>query len=195
MHSNQRCGFIHGRDCDCLGCSLNRNNFVFLLPVWLSNQSSRALGVSWRSQGFAPPSMCLTSPLWGTCPSLPKRLWGPWSALGCSCCHILFLSLFCQTICLSGRPWLPFLCFKVLISFTRSDFTCQIHGTLVCALAFMGETNSCVFSPMSAGTCHRLFTCRDHFQPNPCHFLQLQRDHLQPQQPQHPHFHCSFHHG
>lgn len=46
------------------------------------------LGVCWRSQCFPPPSMCLTNPLWGTCPSLPKRLWGPWSALGCSCCCI-----------------------------------------------------------------------------------------------------------
>lgn len=83
------------------------------------------------------------------------------------------------------RPWLPSLGFKVLVSFTRSDFTwsniCVERGALICALAFMGETNFCVFFPMSAGTCHCLFTRSDHFQPNPCHFLQLQCDHLQPQ--------------
>lgn len=102
--------------------------------------------MSWRSQCFPLPSMCLTNPLWGTCPSLP---FPPLKALGSLGCSGMFLQLHSPLLlspflpdCLpvvKGRPWLPFLCFRVLISFTRSDFTCQTHGTPICAVAFRGE--------------------------------------------------------
>lgn len=88
MHSNQRCGFIHGRGCDCLGCSLNRNNFVFLLPVWLSNQSSRAVptpGGVLEVAGLRPTKHVPDQPTMGHL-SLP-----PQKALGSLECSGMFL--------------------------------------------------------------------------------------------------------
>lgn len=203
IHSNQNCDFIHARGCDCLGCSLNKNNLVFLLPVWLRNQSSSAVptsGVSWRSQSFSLPSMCLTNPLWARCSSLPWRLWSPCGALGCSCSciHPCSSPLFCQTLCVLPRAGPGCLSCVSKCWFLSPDLSlCARYTEHQFVFLHLGErkqTPVCFF-PMSAGTCHCLFTCGDHFQPDPCHFLQLQRDYLQPQQPQHPHIHLSLHHG